>query len=392
MNYNGVPTPIVRSDSKQVLLEFCDNADLPLCLQGGHPCRKQLHSNVVDNLRNYRFFAYTTSQNPATKTTLKMACNSKFDVVHKMVKKSNLEHHVQPPCAPRRHSKVQVPIEQSDVIAIESNGHPSFLDLKNNTPPEPCKILYSTTNSPLITSHPTREHLIANDSHGDYKGHFFLKIPNLVSDLEKCDIHNQNYVDGFDFDHRNRVVILGPVHLEGNNIYFTVMSLTSSTTDSYQWYFVRSIQCCLSMFALVEREGIAPMKPMAFCPHIFVDGRIVTRLGRWTLCGVLYFYHNPRWFQERFYMNEMGVKVYGRGHLIGVDMGLAIPRMERLLRMVDRLMTAEVGLIDQIENLIEHHDNATFGIEEENAGEVVFDDEDSEEDEEIDDEESDDEE
>ena len=91
-------------------------------------------------------------------------------------------------------------------------------------------------------------------------------------------------------------------------------------------------------------------------------------------------------------MNEMGVKVYGRGHLIGVDMGLAIPRMERLLRMVDRLMTAEVGLIDQIENLIEHHDNATFGIEEENAGEVVFDDEDSEEDEEIDDEESDDEE
>ena len=93
--------------------------------------------------------------------------------------------------------------------------------------------------------------------------------------------------------------------------------------------------------------------------------------------------------------NEMGVKVHGRGHLIGVDgkidMGLAIPRMERLLRMVNRLMTVEVGLIDQIEILLEQyeHEHATFGIEEE-IGEELFDED--FDDEEIDDEDSDDDE
>jgi len=33
MNYDGVPTPIVSSDSTQVPVEFCDNADLPVYLR-----------------------------------------------------------------------------------------------------------------------------------------------------------------------------------------------------------------------------------------------------------------------------------------------------------------------------------------------------------------------
>jgi hypothetical protein len=134
------------------------------------------------------------------------------------------------------------------------------------------------------------------------------------------------------------------------------------------------------MFTLVETEGIAPMKPQAFCPHIFVNGWGVTKLGRWTLCGDLYFYYNPDYIQEHFYMIDRVVKVYGRGHLNCDDIGLPIPRMNRLLGMVNRLMTVEGGLIDQIENLLECHEQDTFGIEEE-VGEEESEDEESDDEE-----------
>jgi hypothetical protein len=58
---------------------------------------------------------------------------------------------------------VAVPIEQPDLIPDESNGIQSFQDLRvNKRDPEPCHILYATTNDPLLTSHTTRKKLIEN--------------------------------------------------------------------------------------------------------------------------------------------------------------------------------------------------------------------------------------
>ena len=383
MNYDGVAELIEPSGSTRVPVVFCEYATTPDFVQGNDRKRIQLDSTVYDHRGEYTFYAYTKSPNQFTIAALELACKSEFDIIHAMVKVPELTHHVQQPPARNQAPIVSVPIKQAVLTAVESNGYPSFRDMKNRRDLKPCHIFYATTNTTLITSHKTRKKLIENGSHSDDKNYSFLKIPNLVPFLEKFDTFHPNYDKNAVFDHHNKVVLLAPVHKEGKKIYFKVMDITQSDKKSYQWYITTAPQCCLSMYALVEREGIAPMRPMAFCPHIFVNGWRVTKLGKWTLSGVLYFYLNPDLIQERFYMNDRNEKVYGRGHLNGADMSLAIPRMKRLLRMNNRLMTVEDGLIDQIENLIERHEpeHATFGIEEE-IGEEDSDDEDFDDDDE----------
>ena len=92
---------------------------------------------------------------------------------------SSIEIGLQQSHANRQPPIIAVPIEQSDLVAVGSNGYPSFQDFRNNDPLEPCNILYSTTNVPLLTSHTTREHLIANGSHHDHKNIFFSRSQTL---------------------------------------------------------------------------------------------------------------------------------------------------------------------------------------------------------------------
>ena len=103
---------------------------------------------ILKSCATSTFLVYTLSNDQTKIDELRLACKKYFDVIHAMVKEPNSKHHVQQPSANRQPPIVAVPNEQSDLIAVGSNGYPSF---------QPCHILYSTTNAPLLTTHTTRE-------------------------------------------------------------------------------------------------------------------------------------------------------------------------------------------------------------------------------------------
>ena len=117
-----------------------------------------------------------------------------------LTKEPNSKHHVQQPSANRQPPIVAVPFEQSDLIAVGSNGYPSFQDLKNINPLKPCHILYSTTNAPLLTAHTTRERFMiatppaecCNDKSWRYEWRW--KIQNIKNEYSPFSvlIHSQS--------------------------------------------------------------------------------------------------------------------------------------------------------------------------------------------------------
>ena len=129
---------------------------------------------ILKSCATSTFLVYTLSNDQTKIDELRLACKKYFDVIHAMVKEPNSKHHVQQPSANRQPPIVAVPFEQSDLIAVGSNGYPSFQDLKNINPLEPCHILYSTTNAPLLTTHTTRDRfMIANGLQHTNKNHIF---------------------------------------------------------------------------------------------------------------------------------------------------------------------------------------------------------------------------